>query len=40
MADDRRKISVPTRLDPENAKAIVVIVKRHPLHQTGEHFLR
>ena len=39
MSDDRYQVAVTPRLDPENAKAIVVIVESNSLDETGENFL-
>ena len=40
VADDRDQVTVPTRLNPENAKAILGVVERHPFDKTRKDFLR
>jgi len=39
MADDGHDITMPTRLGPQNAEAVLGIVIRDPLDQAGQHFL-
>jgi hypothetical protein len=39
MADDRDQIAMSTRIDPENAEAVVGIVKGDALNKAREHFL-
>jgi len=39
MPNDRYQLAVPSRLDSENAEAIVVIVEGNALDKTSENFL-
>jgi hypothetical protein len=39
MADDRDQIAVSTRLDPENAEAILSVVERDTFDKTRQDFL-
>ena len=40
MADNGHDITMPARLGPQNAKAILGIMVRDALDETGENFLR
>jgi len=40
MADNGHDITMPTRLGPQNAKAILGIMIRDALDETGKNFLR
>jgi hypothetical protein len=39
MPDDRYQFAVPTCLDPENTKPIIVVMERNALNETGKNFL-
>jgi hypothetical protein len=39
MADDCHQIAVAAGPRPENAKAVLTVVKGNPLDESGEHFL-
>jgi hypothetical protein len=39
MPNDRYQVAVTACLDPENAKAVVVIMEGDALDQAGENFL-
>jgi hypothetical protein len=39
MPNHRYQFSVPSCLDPENTKPVVVIVEGNALDETGENFL-
>ena len=39
MADHGHQITVPPRLRPKNAKAVLGVVEGDPLNQAGEHLL-
>ncbi len=39
MSDDGDQITMPTRLDPENAKAILGIVERNSFDKARQDFL-
>jgi hypothetical protein len=40
MADNGHEVTMPARLGPQNAKAILVVMVRDALDKTGENFLR
>ena len=39
MADDRDQFAMTSRLDPQNAEAVLVIVERDALDDARQHFL-
>ena len=39
MADHGHEITMPARLGPQNAEAVLVIVVGDPLDEAGQHFL-
>ena len=36
MADDGDQVALPTCLDPQHAEAVLRVVERHPVDQTGQ----